>query len=286
MRKGLLIVAMITALFIFSCKKERSFDANSSGGGGTTSGNLLSKIVTHLGGNDSVTIFYDYDNQKRLVSYNYDGISNGDAFTGQFKFVRNAQGIIQKVIIKSDELAASGFDSVANVVRYNTTLARYTSTLFVFDDAGLFLKDSTAFTYNASGKLIQSEEFLDNGFTGGYAETTKTEYSYDAAGNVTRVKNYLFNDVTGLYEPYDEDIYEYDAKSNPLMVGNEAFLLGDPTLASVNNVIKDTYTDFGDPNFNDVITTTYTYNSSNKPITSTATYQSEGIPYPTSYTYK
>ena len=71
-----------------------------------------------------------------------------------------------------------------------------------------------------------------------------------------------------------------------LILGNEAFLLGDPTLAGPNNAIKDIYIYYDDASLNDIITTTYTYNSGNKPVTSSAVYQSEGVPYPTNYTYQ
>jgi hypothetical protein len=55
---------------------------------------------------------------------------------------------------------------------------------------------------------------------------------------------------------------------------------------SPNNQTKDTFTDLEDPTGGDVYTTTYTYNSSNKPLTDQLVAKSDGIPHPTKYTYK
>ena len=284
MRKSFAGLAVI-ALCLHACKKERSFDPDAGSTGGGTTG-LLTKAVTQLGDDDSLSVFYGYDNQKRLISYRYNGVVDGDNFTGESKLIRNTQGIVQKVVVTSNDLSGLGIDSMVYAINYNTGSSRYTSSVLTFNDAGFIVKDSTAYSYNASGKLSQSEEFLDDGVSGGYFKLSKAEFSYDAAGNVTRVKNYGYNESTSLYEIYDEDLYEYDTKVNPLILGNEAFLLGDPLLASPNNVTKDIYTDFLDASYNDVITNAYTYNSSNKPLTATITYKSEGVPYPVVYTYK
>jgi len=206
MRKSIAGLAIIT-LCLYACKKERSFDPDAGGstGGGTT-GTLLTKAVTQLGVDDSLSVFYGYDNQKRLISYRYDGVVDGDNFTGESKLIRNTQGIVQKVVVKSNDLSGLGIDSMVYAVNYNTGSSRYTSSVLTFNDAGFIVKDSTAYSYNASGKLSQSEEFLDDGVSGGYSKISKTEYSYDAAGNVTKVKNYGYNESTSLYEDYDEDV--------------------------------------------------------------------------------
>ena len=285
MRTGTIVVVFITVLFLISCKKERSFDPNNQGGGSGTTSTLLTKKVTKFGANDSLRVFYTYDNQKRFLSYRTEEYSSGSVIKGEVKFTRNAQGIIQKMIIKSDDLAGVGIDSVFYVVNYSAASSRYTSSVLKFDNAGTIFKDSTVYTYNASGKIIQSEEFVDDG-TGTYVKYSKIEYTYNASGNVIKMKSYVFDDAAGNYLPSDQDEYEYDAKINPLILGNEAFILGDVSMASPNNQIKDTYTDFEDASYNDVITTVITYNTANKPLSDVLTIQSEGIPYPTTYTYQ
>lgn len=288
MRTGITYVTFISALFLFSCKKEKSFDPNNpngGSGGGTVTPTLLIKTVTKLPGNDSLRVFYTYDNQKRFISYKSEEYSSGSLVKGEVKFIRNTQGIVQKVVIKSDDLAGVGIDSIFYAVRYNTGTSRYTSSVLTFDDGTDIFRDSTAFTYNAAGKISLSEEFVDDG-TGTYEKYFKTEYTYNATGNVIKAKNYYFDDMAGSYVASDQDEYEYDAKVNPLILGNEAFLLGDPSLASPNNQTKDTYTDLEDATNNDLITTTFTYNTANKPATDILTIQSESIPYPTTYNYQ
>ena len=63
MRKSLGAFAFL--VFLFSCKKEKSFDPNNpnGGGGGTSNSGLLDRIDTKLG-TDSIGILYQYDKTK------------------------------------------------------------------------------------------------------------------------------------------------------------------------------------------------------------------------------
>lgn len=284
MRKSFGCVA-IMVLLLFSCKKEKSFDPNNpNGGGGGTTSSLLDKTVTQTGGGDSLVISYIYDNQKKFIGYSAEESDQGDLYHREEKFVRNTQGIVQKVVVKSYDLALLGIDSLFYVVHYNTGTSRYTSSVLTYDDGVDFFIDSTVFSYNSSGKIIGSEEFYDDG--SGYVKASKVEYTYGSSGNVTKEKAYSFDENTNSYVASYQDDYEYDSKVNPIILGNEAFLFGELSFASSNNETKDTFTDLEDPNGGDVYTTTYTYNSSNKPLTDQLTAQSDGIPYLTKYTYK
>jgi hypothetical protein len=285
MRKGLLIVAMLTALFFFSCKKERSFDASAGGGGGITSGTLLEKMVIKLG-TDSVNALYGYDNQKRLTSYKTIGIIFGSSIDAEIKIVRNTAGIVQKLILKNDFAVNLGIDSIVRIVHYDVSKSRYTSMMASYFDGSDDVKDSTAFTYNAAGKMSQVEYFFDDGVSGGYMEQEKAEYTFDANGNVTKEKFYEFNSSTGLYEQSYQYAYEYDDKINPLYLNNEGFLLGDINTVSSHNINKNTYTDFTDPSQNDVSSAVYTYNSTGRPITLTQTSQGLPVALTTTYYYK
>ena len=285
MRKRLLTVAVMAALLLFSCKKEKSFDPNSGGtGGGGSTTSLLAKTVTQSTGGDSIVVTYNYDNQKRFIGYNSIESSAGDLYNSEAKFIRDAQGIVQKVVFKSYDLALIGIDSIFYAVHYNTGTSRYTSSVLTYDDGVDFFRDSTVFSYNSSGKIIGSEEFYDDGT--GYAKFSKIEYTYASSGSVTKEKGYLFDEASNSYVASYQDDYEYDAKVNPLIVGNESFLMLDASAVSPNNQTKDTFTDLEDPTGGDVYTTTYTYNSSNKPLTDQLVAKSDGIPYPTKYTYK
>src|SRR5215203_3206704 len=109
MRKGFACF-VIVAIAFFSCKKDKSFDPNSGGGGGTTT-SLLAKTVTKIQGGDSLRVFYNYDNQKRFISYQSEESDAGDIYHSELKFIRNAQGIVQKMVIKADDFLAVGIDS-------------------------------------------------------------------------------------------------------------------------------------------------------------------------------
>lgn len=287
MRNAITYVAIVSTLFLLSCKKDKSFDPTNpnGGGGGVPATTVLSKTVTKVDGGDSVRVSYTYDNQKRFIGYTSEESYQGDVYRSELKFIRSAQGIVQKMVIKADDLIAAGIDSIYYKVNYNSGTSRYTSMVLIFDDGTDVFRDSTVYTYNGSGKIIQSEEFYDDG-GGVYLKTAKIEYTYNPAGNVSREKVYYFDDSSRSYVASYQDDYEYDTKTNPLILGNEAFLLGDASLASPNNQIKDTYTDLEDATMNDVLNTVYTYNTANKPLTDIVTIVSDGTPYPTAYTYK
>ena len=282
MRTNLLLIAATAALLLFSCKKERSFDPNNSNPGGNVGSGLLDRTVTKFG-TDSITTSYEYDAQKRLVVYKSGGTIAGTSTEIQLKFIRNAQGIIQKSILKTDFFASLGIDSIVRVVHYDVSKARYTSMAAAYFDGSDDVLDSTVFTYNAAGKVTGIEYFYDYA-TGTYQKDGKSEYTYDAAGNVSKEKNYGYNN--GAYEAYDESVYEFDNKINPIFLGNEGFVLGDIITFSPNNETKKTYTDFIDPSANAVATSVYTYNTNNKPATAAQNDQSFPLPFATTYYYK
>jgi hypothetical protein len=285
MRKSLLIVAVLTALVLFSCKKEKSFDPNNPNGGGATGGSLLARTVTKFG-TDSIGTFYEYDAQKRLILYKTGGVFFGSSFEAEIKLIRNSQGIIQKSILKTDVFAGMGIDSVVRTVHYDAAKSRYSSMAAAYFDGSDNVKDSVAFTYNTAGKITQVEYFYDDGSGTGYVREEKSEYTYDSNGNVTKEKNYEFNTGSNLYEAYEESVYEFDNKTNPMFLGNEGFVLGDIITFSPHNQTKKTYTDLTDPNQSDVATSTYIYNSNNKPVSVTQTAQGFPVPFVTTYYYK
>lgn len=284
MRIGLPLIAVTTAFLLFSCEKERSFDPDGNNTGGSTNGELLTRTVTKFG-TDSIVAIYDYDAQKRLISYKTFGSVAGSSVEIELKFVRNSQGIIQKSILKTDFFASMGIDSVVRNVHYDASKSRYTSMAAAYFDGSDDVQDSTLFTYNAAGKISSVEYFFDYA-TGVYSKDGKADYTYDGNGNVIKEKNYFFDAGANAYEAYDESVYEFDSKVNPIFLGNEGFVFGDIITFSPNNQIKKTYTDLADPSQNGVATSTYTYNSSNKPVSAAQNDQSFPLPFATTYYYK
>src|SRR5688500_7761059 len=131
--RSALLTAVITAFISFSCKKERSFDPDVTGGSGNTASGLLERTATKFG-TDSIGTFYEYDNQKRLIVYKSGGNFLGSSVETEIRFVRNRQGIIQKSILKTDFFASMGIDSIVRNVYYDASRSRYFSMAAAYFD--------------------------------------------------------------------------------------------------------------------------------------------------------
>jgi hypothetical protein len=285
------VALLIIVTFLYSCKKEKNVDPGGSGGGGQGV-TVLDKQVLKFG-SDSTTIRYTYDAQKRLVSAKSTVVTGANSYETEKKLLRNSAGVIQKYVdFDADYYRPQiGADSIFYKINYNSGTSRYTSKVFTITDGTSVFRDSIAFTYNTSGKIIKQEGFLDVGIGGGYVAYVKEEYTYDGTSNITTAQTSEFDDVSGTYKMSYQLKYEYDNKANPLSLGNDAFIYGDaisgdPSLASPNNVIKVTY-DYAEPSVKDEIyTIAYAYNSANKPVSATQTLQSGGTPATIVYFYK
>ncbi|MEO6071538.1 MAG: hypothetical protein ABIN57_09950 [Chitinophagaceae bacterium] len=281
MKKDTLLLFLFALIILQSCQKEVSKE--NGGASAAPSGTLLVRSV-YKSGTDSSLTTYAYDGARRLTTLNNSGTTSGAPYNTQIKIVRNTSGIIQKMNIKSDQFAQLGIDSLVYVVNYDLTTGRYKSKVFTVDFLVVVLKDSTSYDYDASGKVIRDREFTDDGTAGGYEEVGKTEYTY-AGNNIATVKIFSYDVPSNTYTLNETDTYEYDAKTNALQLGNEAFLLGDVSFYGANNVSKLTINVPADPASNQVHTTTYTYNSNNRPLIATVLMQPGGTTT-TSFTYQ
>jgi hypothetical protein len=290
MKKPLLLLTIATSVLLFSCKKEESIDNSSGGGGGGgNNGNLLVRTVQKTGSDSSVST-YAYDGSRRLTTFNNSGVESGSPYNSQINLVRNSAGIIQKINVKSNEFAQAGLDSISAKVNYDAATSRYKSMVLSIDFLGLgSLKDSVAFEYDGAGKLVTERNFIDDGTTGGYEQTVKTEYVYNGS-NLTTINGYDYDPATNTHTLTTTVNYEFDAKTNPLQLGNETFLLafftGDVSTYSANNITKYTINDVTDPSANQNVTTTYTYNSNNRPLTASLVVQPGGGTATNTYTYQ
>ena len=281
MKKSLITLSIILSIILFSCQKESGFSlAPGSGSGSSTGSGLLSRLVSKAGSDSSVLAF-GYNSSKKLITFNITNYSGGSVSAIQEKAVRDAQGIIQKVILKSDLYQQAGFDSVVTKVHYSS--ARYTSKVTSFDFSVIILKDSVALAYDGTGKVITERSFADDG-SNAYEEYQKVEYTY-SGNNIATIKTYSYDSGTSSYtleQTYSYD--QFDAKISPLYFGNDAFFFDSPFFVSTNNPLKSTLTATGSPA--QVYTTTYTYNSSNKPLTATSTIQPGNATTTATYYYQ
>lgn len=274
MQKRTVIFCVLATILLAACTKEKSIE-------GGVKQSLLMKMVAKLG-TDSLVDAYGYDGSNRLISYSTSIHIQGNVLLSQATFERASSGVIQKVTLSSNQ----SVNQIQYMLNYNTASSRYTSAITTNIVSGQTVKDSTAFTYDAAGKIMQKEEFYDDGFSAGYVEAYKTTYAYDGDGNVIKATEYEFDDATGTYNQSAETTYEYDTRVNPLRMAIEAYLVNEPERASPNNVTKNTYTDSTDPTQNETINIAYTYNNDNKPNTASILYNSIGMPFTTTYYYQ
>jgi hypothetical protein len=256
----LITLVVATALVFASCKKEHD---SINGGGNNT---RLLKTVAKSGSDSSVSEF-TYNASGKIVGWQLSGVNSGSALDLRLTYVRNNSDVIQKQILKSNDLAPLGVDSIVTTVNYDVGNNRYKNGVSVFMFFGFSVKDSIVFQYDGSGRLTSEIDYEDGGF--GMGPSTKTEYTY-AGNNLSGEKHYDYDDVTASFQLTDTGTYEYDAKINPLQFAPDAPVLNMNPFYSANNITKTTYVDATDPSNNYVSNDTYTYTSLNRPATSTS----------------
>lgn len=261
------------ALLLLSCQKERSWED------GTVPGSTLVKVVTKVSNTDSTITTYGYDN-KTYTSQNV--IGDDYLFNGNdVEITRNSEGIIQKI-----QVSEPGGDDFLYMVNYNTSTKQYTSKVATYKVQNATYKDSIAYKYNASGKIIEELAFTDDGATGGYVEIGKYEYSYDGSGSLLTIKDYYYDPSTGEFEGISEVAFAYDSKVNPLILNTEAILVDDVLFNSNHNVVKVSINNFADPTYNETIDFVYTYDALDKPVSAEVTFASIGAPVPVYFYYQ
>jgi hypothetical protein len=269
MRKNLILFAAL-AVILVSCQKEVDFapGGGSGGGGGSTSGNRLVKAVSKTA-SDSVITIYAYNSAGKIINVKSTGMDGGQDAGNEYRYYRNASGIITRTVQINPNLVVAGIDSV--ITRVNYVGSRYTSDVSSLSLFGFTVNDSTVHIYDASGKVIRDEEYQEFVGVSPYELTLKTVYTYDAAGNVKQMDFYSHDAVTGSDDLVATMKYTFDSKSAAVNYGQDAIGIGQVDLVSVNNPIKAEFIDATDPANNFTFNFTFNYNSNNKPTTGTQT---------------
>jgi len=259
----ILITLVAAAALVFaSCKKEQ----DSVGGGGGSNNNRLVKMVLKSGSDSSVEEF-NYNSSGKIVGFKLSGVEAGSPLDLRLTYIRNNSDIIQKQILKGNDLGGLGLDSIVTVVNYDAGNNRYKNAVSVLVLFGFSIKDSIVFQYDGSGRLTSEIDYTDGGF--GMEPASKTEYTY-VGNNLGTEKYYEYDDVAGVFDLVDTSTYEYDAKINPLQFSPDAPILNMNPFYSANNITKTTYVDASDASNNYVSNDTYTYTSTNRPATSSS----------------
>src|SRR6185295_5636063 len=263
MRANVALLLILVTMVLFSCQKEIDF-ASAGGGSGGTTDVLLQKMVSRSG-SDSSTLEFGYNSSKKLMTLNTTDVTSGTTSLTRERVERNSQGIIQRLIIKDDQYQQLGLDSVVTVMEYSS--GRYVSKVTTIDLGIVVFRDSVALIYNAEGKVV-TERVYDDLATGNYEENSKIDYTYDGSTYSLVVT-----------DSYDE----YDNKVSPMNIGFDAFVFDSPAMYSSNNPTRSS---ISDGSSSETFTTSYTYNSSNKPLTGTSVIQPGNSTTTASYYYQ
>ncbi len=278
--KTLVFLIVPCILFLFSCQKEISVETNSAGGGGgSTAGNKLVRVVTRVGA-DSFNSVYTYTGANLINSFSQSGNFSGVPVTVEIRAVRNSANVITSTVFKSNVLSQFGLDSVTVNHIYDAASARYKYSISRITIFGFTDTDSAVYNYDASGKLSSGISYIDDGT--GYRPSSKEEYTYSGA-NLANTKSYEWDDASNNFDLLENVTYEYDAKINPLSFPKDAPVLGMNIFYSANNPTKITTVETITPS-TIIQTATYTYNANNRPVT--ATTSASGITNTNTYYYQ
>ena len=246
-------VALLTA-----CQKETDLKDPNTNPGSTLSSGLLAREV-HVTGTDSNVISYTYNTAGRVT-----GVAINDTATIEhYNVVRNANGIITRIVVTGSNVASNGLDSLVVNVFYNAVSARYTHTRTDAVIGGTLYSDSTAITTDASGNITTTLSY-SNFFLPSLQPISRVDYTY-AGGNLLTEKDYSYDPFTSIPKLDATSTFTYDAKPNALKMGAEAIIIGLTENISTNNETGMTYVDATDPTNNFTHTTSYAYNAGNKP---------------------
>ena len=279
--KKIFLLFPVIAIVFYSCQKEVDLGLSSSG---NTANQKLVRVATRSGA-DTFTTDYGYNTNGKVIREYTFGTVTGQSFTSERTFVRNSGGIITRIILKGNQLLQLGLDSIVTHTSYNSSISRYSSSVYSVSVFGFVISDSTAYTYDAAGQLTREESFT-NTAAGGYQPNSRTQYTYLANGNLAASKTFSYNLASGIYELSIEYNFEYDTKANPLRLGIDAVVFGNPGNDAVNNTTKESFIDSTDPSNNETTTIAFTYNAANKPVKSNAVITPLGNTYFSNYTYK
>ena len=290
MRMQKIVLLGLAALIFVSCQKELSLENSNSvptppgsgGPGPDTLGDLLVRAVAKYSASDSTVQTYSYDAAKHLIGINTSGTLSGNNLNNKETIKRDASGNITQIVLIN---AQAGGDTLVTDVFFDAVNNRYSHTIISFSFNGSTYVDSSVLVYDGAGKIIQTVDYAQNPLAG-YQLLYRNEYTYSGSA-IDSVKLFAVDPNTGSLDWISANIFSYDAKVNPLILSNgDAILLTQPLLYSPNNNILLQSLDVKVPANGFTLTTSFTYNSKNKPITSISTHTPGGATYTGSFYYQ
>ena len=244
-------VALSTA---YSCNKD---DDDDDGGGGTTPSKCYIKKEVFEDGSYAIIEYNSSHHVTKRTDYDDAGSASGYTL----------------MTYANDKLASmESYESGTKVAKfeysYNAAGKPTKADLYTDDGTGLTKIGYFEFTFTGDNMTKQS---MHMDLMGQTIKVSETEFTFDA-GNVTRTKAYAFNAQTLQLELQNTIDYTYDTKINPYHGIGIDYLMGDPQLLSIANIVKMIVLDdkgavMNDESYNMV----YEYNDTKYPTKGTAT---------------
>lgn len=218
-----IVFPLFLVIILASCQKEIDWNLPSGGGGtggGNTNGDLLVRALEITPAtNDTNTIIFQWDANKRLLQYKSSGKVNGINIQITHTINRLSDGKIKNIVTKSSATAGV-LDSVVYTFYYTGSQLSYViDTQYTL--VGL-LRDSIGLVYDANGRISQKDTYLD--FFGTASHTARETFQYDANGNVTN-ETVLIPDGLGGFDPGSVSTYTFTTHKNAAVLGEESYVV-------------------------------------------------------------
>ena len=266
MKKNRITFFCLIVLVFVSCQKEIDWGT----GGGDAADKLLVKIISKTGPDSSITT-YTYNSAKQLTGENTTGVASTTILENDMKIYRNNSGIIQKTVQVAAGFLANGIDSVVTRYNYNSTLLRYSSSVFSVTVSGTTVFDSILYVYDGSGKIVSDEHYVKASILPPVLNL-KNQYTYSADGlNLTATQQLASTTLGGSLSQSTVQTFTFDTKKNPLVIKQEAIVLLRTGLFNAQNSLKTIVTNTSDPTTDYTMDYVYKYTTAGKPDSSYAT---------------
>jgi hypothetical protein len=249
--------------------------------------NLLAKTEL-TSGNDVNTRIYKYDVQNRLIWYSNTS-TNKEFVDDTTKIIRDDLGRIQTIIYRSDsakKFRDPSVDSIIYNVFYDASATIPAYKLLKYTQYGFKFRDSFVYTHDAQSRITKEELYYFNRNVNHYVIYGRTDFGYDGKGDMLSSKT-IYYDIDSAHTDYPFEItYTYDDKNDLLNLGNEAIVLQLQHGFSAHNVKTRVGTYPLDPQFNNSVSYTYTFNTKYRPLRAEVTDGQTGIKNTMVYTYQ
>ena len=226
-----IVFPLFIVVTLVSCQKEIDWNLPPGGGtgGGSTNGDLLVQALEITPAtNDTNTITFQWDANKKLTLYKSSGKVNGINTQIVHTISRLSDEKIKNIISKSSATAGA-IDSVVYTFYYTGAQVSY-----VIDTQYTLvgqLRDSISFLYNAQGKVSQKDSYLD--FFGTSNHSLRERYQYDASGNLT-TDSVFIPDGLGGFDLGSVATSTYTTHKNAVVLEEESYVVLGASNVSVN----------------------------------------------------